>query len=717
MSSRPSQNFAAALGALHTRRNTPLPPALLGVPSPQYDPATSPFKDIPIGPEPATILLADKSVNIYVLFSTVLARGGAAALTNNNAWNIILPQLGLPEHHSAPDGSLVSVSQLVQHYYSLIFLPFEELYRRNVRDKSQTMRQTTASAPPTMARPPFAGSIEVPEGDQESMKRKLEFEESGGKRARQRTTGDAFDAGFPAVTDPAPVGSTNSVPSSSAAMAAQPRPRHEPSRRKIEYVPLAREVDSYGGRDFRILDKEPMRQWRDLADWGVLDIDALTMSIRSRISTELSYSLTAFALLSTMKGPTPDTGFRIMDCPELLDEVLDLLEDTAFPDQEDTVFDEDLPVVTHRDLVNHIIDLETDPFAALHPLPQLPKDSNPAPRQRPGSVIITVLNILRNLCIFPDNAEYVAKYHSRVLSVLLRLCGATRKGDTILTPSPVILLNDLVVIRKDTLHVLFCTGPHLQFPDPASPPKTPFRVAHRIFNLVASFLVDPNEAVSPFATVQLVGAPVGTYSLKPPSLPDMALEVFTRIGHSDGNRHVFSKAVSSTSLYTLFVSLVHRLPVIDADFQLLSREPWLCFMEKVVMALYTLAFLSPPDLKEKLKSDRTLGAKNVILRMVQKLSVLNSPEFRSYYIVTVRRAIETMKVLDDAKDSFDTSATAVTTISFGMGYGEVGENDVEKGTGLLGGYKDSTWDMLMLRELNIDDTLFAELDSLTRVEY
>lgn len=76
-----------------------------------------------------------------------------------------------------------------------------------------------------------------------------------------------------------------------------------------------------------------------------------------------------------------------------------------------------------------------------------------------------------------------------------------------------------------------------------------------------------------------------------------------------------------------------------------------------------------------------------------------------------------MKVLDDCQDPFDTSkATATPTMSFGMGYGEVGDNTGEKGTGWLGGHRELAWDLLMLREIGSDEITFGELESLARID-
>jgi SWI/SNF chromatin-remodeling complex subunit SWI1 len=228
-------------------------------------------------------------------------------------------------------------------------------------------------------------------------------------------------------------GVTSSTPQNSAV--APPRPRPQPSRRKIEYIPLAREVDSHGGRDLRLIEEElsritQCRPLRDINEWGTVDIEALTMSIRSRLSTELSYALTTFTLLSTMRGQTPGSGFPIVQCPDLLDEILDLVEDEAFGEEEDLEppIDEAEPMPTHREMVNVAYDEGSQIFAGLE-RPQGSKDPDIGPRQRPANIILTIFNIIRNLSVIPDNVPYLAK-HERLLDILLRVC-CVRRNDNV----------------------------------------------------------------------------------------------------------------------------------------------------------------------------------------------------------------------------------------------------------------------------------------------
>jgi SWI/SNF chromatin-remodeling complex subunit SWI1 len=399
-----------------------------------------------------------------------------------------------------------------------------------------------------------------------------------------------------------------------------------------------------------------------------------------------------------------------MQCVDLLEEVLDLLEGRAFEGVEDlSALDSLEHHLTNRELVNALHELESEPFASLE-LRQGSKDPTLGPRQRPGNIILTITNILRNLSFIPDNCNFLAQ-QERMIDLLLRVCAVTTKDGKPAAVSPALSLVDIITIRKDALHTLMHLAGFLHFSDP--PSKVTSTIVTRIFQLIASYLVDPAEAVSPVGCLQLAGI-VG--NLKPPYLADVALEVFTRLVQSDVNRKVFSRAIPDVSLRRLFVSSVHRLPVVDADFQLMVRERWLSYMEKTIMAIYSLAFVCSPELKKQIKGDRSLGFKGIMLRMIQKFLMNPNQELKQLFAVSTRRAIEAMKLLDDCEDSFDTAEATPATLSFGMGYGEVGDSGTEKGTGLLGGHRELAWDMLMLREVHIDGVMFGELESLARVE-
>ncbi|KAI0335418.1 hypothetical protein GY45DRAFT_1431031 [Cubamyces sp. BRFM 1775] len=591
---------------------------------------------------------------------------------------------------------------------------------------------------PAMPGPVPNGAPGDVEHELDSRKRKMqEASESEAKRARQKTGGsDVSDARSSVAPPPSVDGA--------AAPPAATRTIRQPSRRKIEYVPYAREVDTAGGRDLDAIQSEWHRMAtkpvRHIDDWGPVDIDALTLSMRSRVPTELSYALTTFTILTLLRAPGQDRGFPIVQAPDLLDEMVDLVEDLAFDGAEDEGYGSDeegeVPIVTHRELVNAILEEGTKPFAALDKT-QGARDPNHGPRHRPAEVILAALNIIRNLSVAADNQEYLAK-HEKLLPVLLRLCALAPPGKhaTPLPASPVLSLNDLITIRKDVMNILLNIALHVTL-SPASPSKELLLTVRRAFEVLASYIVDPAEAISPFQCILQTGIPPAVHQPKPPALADMALETFARFALPDDSRLVVARAAPRAWLWALLEALVHRLPVADSDFQVIMRDVWLTYVERLIMALYALAFLAPPALRARARRDARLGFAKVMLRLVKKFTVHAPHELRHHFAISVRRAVEAMKLIDDdGADAFDPSAgagasggagagvggagaggggAAQPALAFGMGYGEHADGRIERGMGLLSGYQEDITLGLMMHPELVDAMLFSELESLVRV--
>lgn len=479
-------------------------------------------------------------------------------------------------------------------------------------------------------------------------------------------------------------------------------------------------MDTFGGRDLRAIADGHHRltarhALREIHEWGNVDIDSLTMSLRSRLPTEMGYAITTFTLLSIMRGQGT-SGFPIANCPELMDEALDLLLDVAFKDDEqDDAFTETV-IITHKQLVDAILQDGSKPFASLDKVQGMKDYDTLGPKQRPGDIVLAIVNIMRNLSVIPDNHEYLAN-HERLLATLLRVCAAKQKQDgTIHAVTSALTLRDLVAIRRDVLYILINLSGSVRLAPSmilaSTPSPAALQVARRAFMLMASFLVDPSETINPSELFILTSTNPNT---RPPALVDAALEVLGRFGQPDTNRQVIAKSVPQAWLQRLFEALMHRLPVIDADFQIAKREPWLSYIEKVIMGLYAIAFLAPPSMKEQLKRDHRLGFVKLMLRLVKKFTINVPQDMRLYFGVCAKRAVETLKVVDDGEDAFDMSQnTGNVTLSFGVGYGEVGEDHVEKGTGSLSGFQeDVVWGIMLQKE--VDDSMFKELESLARV--
>lgn len=450
---------------------------------------------------------------------------------------------------------------------------------------------------------------------------------------------------------------------------------------------------------------------RHIDEWGKIYVDSLTMSIRSRISTELSYALTTLVLLSTMRSSGPDTGFPLGQCGELLEELLDLLEELAFPDEADAG-PADTDLLTNRQLVQYAHDEYSEPFAADNKLQGEYDPSQPGPSQRKGDLIRLVLNILRNLSAITDNQKILVE-HPVLTDLLLRLVDLRMAdGGLPKAASKALSLPDLIVVRKDVVNTFVNLSSTVALlPPPSSTSAAAYQWrARRLSELVSSYLVDPIEAISPSSWLMQSGVPL-TPQTRAPLLPDVALEVFTRISCLDDNRKAISQAVPPQWQRQLFDSIVRRLPSADMDYKIVMRdESWLSYVQKLTLALYSLAFLMSPDMKTQIKKDRSLSFAKTMLRFVKKTMFCGQA-----FMYCARRAIEAMKLIDDAADMFDTAQPRVPILAFGVGYGEANDKDVELGSGLLSAHREEVlWTLMMHSDL--DDVMFSELESLARVE-
>ena len=451
-----------------------------------------------------------------------------------------------------------------------------------------------------------------------------------------------------------------------------------------------------------------------------MDIDALVMSIRSRLGPELSYAITTCSLISVVRDAAKDLPYlTIPQCPDLFEELLDLLEEIAFQGAEDVddEFDDcgkaggPIQLLTIRDLLEIVQEEETKPFACLKAERFGEVNHSFGPKQRPGGIVLSVLNIFRNwAAASAENLDFMAR-HPTFTSIALRLCGlASRKnGDTRVRPaSPVLSLADLLTVRKDVALIMIGVTMEYRLKDVYErSPQVGKRVTRRMVGFVSSAVMDPLEVCSPSS---LWSAPTNA---------DHALQIWTRFSHPDEHRKIIASVIPQAWLGDLFRSFVHRLPVSTKDFEVITKDTWLGYIEKLIMAIYSLAFIAPPELKKKLKADKSLGFSGVMLRILRKFMTNPNANVREFFHICSKRAIEAMKLIDDEGEVVvdkTPTTTSMPALSFGMGWHEAGEKKVESGFGMLGGFSEEvTLSIMLSRE--VDNSMFGELESMIRVEF
>ncbi|KDQ08455.1 hypothetical protein BOTBODRAFT_69755 [Botryobasidium botryosum FD-172 SS1] len=571
--------------------------------------------------------------------------------------------------------------------------------------------------------------------------RKRKLEDQDVKRVRRKTEGENDDPSessglAPPSGQPArPFSRDTSAPepSTSQPPAAAPARRH-----KIEYLPLQRPMDTYGGRDLGMIEAhmekaKSRRAPRGPDELGQIDIEGLIMSLRSRLGIEVSYALTTFTLLSTMTGAHPGQGFPLHMCEDLLEVLLDFLEEEAFEGDEDedegegeksdataTAKNELKKYPTHQELIKLALEEGTRPFAGLD---DDPRHEERGLRQRPSDIILTIMNLLRNFSMVPENQVFMSRY-PRTLDVVMRACAIVEDGEAgegkdkkIRPASRALSLPDLVKVRSDALQVVANLAGETRFV--THPAETAQSTARGVFLLASSFLVDPSVAISPLCTVAL---PM-TSPPFPPAITDLALEAFSRIAQPDNNRQIFAETMSHDEIFTLFDALLHMLPVVENDFSVTVMssaqiDPWMAYMERIVLCIYDIAFLAPPPLKRRIR--KLPGLTSIVLRMIKfylrGLRIQDREQFASSnfekngYAVMCRRVLEALRLLDDGEDEFArTTATALMLPMRGVKAGK-GEDTM----GLLSGEWADTFFTLLCRE-GMDETTFAEVEKLVRV--
>ncbi|KAG9033559.1 hypothetical protein FRB95_014637 [Tulasnella sp. JGI-2019a] len=571
--------------------------------------------------------------------------------------------------------------------------------------------------------------------------------------------------GLPGASLPSsPVRSTmNGTTSSSEhapnnATSLSPTSAADPARLKIAYRPLSRPLNTYGGRNLAAVEKEramaqSRRTVRPLDDWGEIDMEGLVLSIRSRLSVELSYALSTLVILSAFIGRDGNAGFPLERCGDLVTVLLDLLEEVAFEgmEEESPVKEDELRVDsekapprswTHQELMKAAKEDGLDMFASTGSQGvggdgsgKLARRTPRGPDDRPEETILAVLQIFRNWSMWPPNAEILAK-ETRTTDVIMRICclegdlytNSVSTSSAPLPLSPVLTLVGLVKVHDHAIHYLASLADHLRYR--VQLPQTP----PRIFRLAAAYLTSAGAAVTPSqASQQLPQRNPGILAM-PPVSSDLAADLFSRFTHLDEHRRVLVRVIHKDEIMSLFDSLTRMLPVSQEDYSVMSslqpsREPWVGYAERVMLCIYSLVFLAPPELKTRKYMNRP-GIASVIMRLAKFYMRCVTPEGESFmpryergsqhpYMVISRRAMEALRLLDSPKDCLaeESASTSASMPTFGVGYGEpdaMGFKAGDDGVGMLAGAWQNVLEEMMFCP-GVEDDFFSEIESLVRL--
>ncbi|BGP44557.1 hypothetical protein JCM10450v2_000371 [Rhodotorula kratochvilovae] len=663
-------------------------------------------------------VIEGRQIDLARMFAAVTQAGGLAGVSNGRKWGLIASGLGFPA--AAPDQHPEQRLQTLMQAYQQVLYPFEQYWihmqqARLAQQRGQPIPPapsfgpgassapspapsalTHPSAPPTAApgtpqtrpatattRPvsraaaaptptpapgaagsPFAGSMPPPDaapspfamGGTRPGTASGVGEDVKGKGKAEETFGAVKAAASPAKPAEPPI-----------------PPRRK--RRRIEYTPLARPLDTHGGQDLALVEAihhrlDKLRPRRTVQDLGTVDIHGLTMGLRSRLASEVSYALNALAtiaMVSPQELHNIGVAFRLRDNPELVEEMLDLLEETAFGldgagEVDDEAQEEKPPgrraaahePNTYRALFRLVEDEASDLAPPPSPPPFDPLDDDGGSSLRPAETVLAVANLVRTFAFDPDNAHYL-RQEGRAAELLVRAASLPlKRARAASAPTarwPVrVTAADSMALKKAALETLAAFGTSLQLD------AFPTATAQKTLDLLLFFIREPHTHREPWAfdlsnTPGMAGrlAQVHAYAPQSSSIPpylDLGLSTFARVVLPDANRSVVGRLLGADELHALFDGLVRLLPVAEADFQLLTFEVGIVYVHNAIMTLYNLAFLAPAGVKARLRADPKVVKS--LLRVVRRLAgTLSLSHDAEIWQGIADRCIAILRLLDD----------------------------------------------------------------------
>jgi len=387
------------------------------------------------------------------------------------------------------------------------------------------------------------------------------------------------------------------------------------------------------------------------------------MSIRSRLASEVSFALNSLTLISmsirTHPQETNSIPFPLRRCQNLYDELVDLLEETAlgYEDEDDeegerSAHDDGRPPASET--YNELFQTITEEAGRLRPPDPDERNRNAQLADlgqtplRPIDTILSVTNILRNFSIADDNATFLGK-DPHLLDVLARLTklpletSASRGGGPKRPLWPIrVSPLDSMTLKKDVLELLVNFGLDVRLD------QQNVETSQSIFDLLTFFLLDAHRhSHTHFDLSQTPGNSsriAQSTSIRIAHYVDLGLAAFSRVTLFDSNRIAISRLASHSTLDRLFDSLIRLVPISESDFQLMTLEAGLVFVENLVMSLYNLVYLATPELKLELRSKPAYIRS--LMRVVRRLSGSHSADSAAAaFQPLIERCIATLQLL------------------------------------------------------------------------
>lgn len=363
---------------------------------------------------------------------------------------------------------------------------------------------------------------------------------------------------------------------------------------------------------------------------GIVDIHALTMSLKSGLKMEVTNALNILTVISSQNN-----SVALSYCEDLLDVLLDYLEQDIFgcstrfaSDQaeqitqpgENKLISDDTRGMTYAEL----FDMSLDEMKSL--IPRL-EDSTSELWLSLRERCLCIFNILRNFSFMPENIDFLAK-QKRFVSTMSRILDCTQDAKTVDGKDTTGRLAWFVGIRRmDTLD---------------------FRKSVLIIfsNIAMSLTLSRSDVASTFIRLVhdfLAYGPDTYYSL-------LAIETWAKVAVNYENRKLFATLIddgSMTLLENIWVELAVLIRrdffLVDGKFMINLTAGQLAILEYAIMGLYNIVIILSDHCNDRqLKEQLFQRDRNVPMNMF-RLCMILAESGVPHYSVAAKRGMELIR--------------------------------------------------------------------------
>ncbi|OCF36906.1 hypothetical protein I316_01504 [Kwoniella heveanensis BCC8398] len=516
-----------------------------------------------------------------------------------------------------------------------------------------------AVPPPIQTEPPVTTTPDVPQTPGTGKKRKRK--DKGDKAARSAENS--------APSTPVP-GLTQSSFSTPVALAERP-PTPKRARFKVEYKPVHKVQTTVGAWDSNMVAatfaKNSLTQGtRPIHDLTIVDMEAILMSLRSRLPHELGYAITVLSMLSMPHPEESIQGLPLHHLRDILEEILELIAEAAFGEEgweawrtkyeqaESKLVPGDLQENDVATATRNTSTLNTMSFAELerigrdldYSVDEVSADPS-RPRDQTGGqtdIVLAGMNLLRNFSMFQENQALMASFPAlfELLATVsdARLCRMPGQDDLVDVIRPYSVI-ELARVRRDAVSILTNVGSHINLRSVSS------QSTLATFRLLSTFLNSGFESTAAKEPIYGTLRSVSTREIPPPATLSVnrALDAFCGLASTDSNREVLGLRVPASEQVKLFESLIKLLPLDRRQFEAMHTiEESLVFCEYLSLSLYSLVFLAPASIRTIMRS--VPGAVAILTRVIFDTALQKADFKTNPFGILCRRLCETLGVLN-----------------------------------------------------------------------